>query len=121
MRIFLVRRRNCLAMERERAIAAFFFFSSSSQPLLVETLVFPVPLPVETLVFPVKFNLTFFTAVDDDDITGGALKVVDKFPSDEDSLVDADPSDDDDDDDDADESSGWDLHGDRQSTELEIG
>ena len=110
MRIFLVRRRNCLAMERERAIAAFFFLSSSSQPL-----------PVETLVFLVEFNLTFLTVDDDDDTTGGVLKVVDKFPLDEDSLVDADPSDDDDDDDDADESSGWDLHGDRQSTEVEIG
>ena len=95
MRIFLVRRRNCLAMERERAIAAFLFLSSSLQPL-----------PVETLVFLVEFNLTFLTVDDDGDTTGGALKVVDKFPSDEDSLVDADPSDDDDDDDDADESSG---------------
>ena len=108
-----------MAIERERAIAAFFFFSSSSQPLPVEIPVFPVPLPVEMLVFPVEFNLTFFTADDDDDTAGGTLNVVDKFPSDEESL-DADPSDDDDDDDDAD-SSGWDLHGDRQSTELEIG
>ena len=92
-------------MERDRAIATFFF-SSSSQSF-----------PAEVLVFPVEFNLRVFTAED----TGGTLKAVDKFPSDDDSLDDADVFDDDDDVDDDDDRSGWDLHGDRQSTELEIG
>ena len=91
-------------MDRERAIAVFFF-SSSSQSF-----------PVEVLVFPLEFNLIVFTADD----SAGTLKAVDdEFPSDDDSLDDVDVFDDDDDADD--DRSGCDLHGDRQSTELEIG